>query len=357
MRAGRGERRLARLVRGRHRSAARVRRAVPAERAAPEAGEAGEQGLGAGGAPRTVPRVSDPRRRDEAARLPVGRRRREGGDDPVVFGQFTLWGSDGPVRSTVAADISGAESGSVVLASANKYVSYSTDAGSTFTSLNPTTIFDNTADGGFCCDQIIQYVPSIDRFIWLMQFSTGANGKNRLRIAAASPESIVSSNCTSWTYWDLTTDGLGVTTTAADATAGNHWLDYPNMSVGDELALHQRRQRGQRGRFASDGRAHRRPRAVERDPIGEHDQLPLYALGRRRAGLRVARDAEHGGRGVLGRLEEQQHPAGLQLARELDVLFMARRGREQLAQRNAQLDRRRTATTGSPRRRASRTPA
>jgi hypothetical protein len=156
----------------------------------------------------------------------------EGGDDPVVFGQFTLWGSDGPVRSTVAADISGAESGSVVLASANKYVSYSTDAGSTFTSLNPTTIFDNTADGGFCCDQIIQYVPSIDRFIWLMQFSTGANGKNRLRIAAASPESIVSSNCTSWTYWDLTTDGLGVTTTAADATAGNHWLDYPNMSVG-----------------------------------------------------------------------------------------------------------------------------
>jgi hypothetical protein len=65
-----------------------------------------------------------------------------------------------------------------------------------------------------------------------MQFSNGANGKNRLRIAAASPETIVSSSCTSWTYWDFTSDGLGVTTTAADATAGNHWLDYPNMSVG-----------------------------------------------------------------------------------------------------------------------------
>jgi hypothetical protein len=154
------------------------------------------------------------------------------GDDPVVFGKFTLWGSDGPVKSTVAADISGAESGSVVLATANKYVSYSTDAGSTFTSVNPTTIFDNTADGGFCCDQIVQYAPTIDRFIWLMQFSTGTDGKNRIRIAAASPESVVSSNCTSWTYWDLTTDGLGVTTTAADAIAGNHWLDYPNVSVG-----------------------------------------------------------------------------------------------------------------------------
>jgi hypothetical protein len=154
------------------------------------------------------------------------------GDDPVVFGKFTIYGTDSIVRSTVAADISGAESGSVVMASANKYASYSTDGGDTFISVNPTTIFDNTTDGGFCCDQIIQYVPSIDRFIWLMQFSTGSDGKNRLRIAAASPATVASSNGSSWTYWDLTTDGLGVTTTAADATAGNHWLDYPNMSVG-----------------------------------------------------------------------------------------------------------------------------
>jgi hypothetical protein len=155
-----------------------------------------------------------------------------GGDDPVVFGKFTLYGKDATAKSTTAADISGAEAGSVVMASANWYASYSTDGGSNFTSVDPTTIFDNTADGGFCCDQIIQYAPSIDRFIWLMQFSTGSDGKNRLRIAAASPETVVSSKCTSWTYWDLTSDGLGVTTTAADATAGNHWLDYPNMSIG-----------------------------------------------------------------------------------------------------------------------------
>jgi hypothetical protein len=154
------------------------------------------------------------------------------GDDPVVFGKFTVYGTDSTARSTTAADISGAESGSVVMATANWYVSYSTDGGDTFTSLDPTTIFDNTADGGFCCDQIVQYAPSIDRFIWLMQFSTGTDGKNRLRIAAASPETVVSSKCTSWSYWDLTSDGLGVTTTAADATAGNHWLDYPNMSIG-----------------------------------------------------------------------------------------------------------------------------
>jgi hypothetical protein len=155
------------------------------------------------------------------------------GDDPVVFGKFTVYGKNATPKSAVAADISGAESGSVVLATANWYVSYSTDGGTSFTSLDPTTIFDNTEDGGFCCDQIVQYVPSIDRFIWLMQFSVGTNGKNRLRIAAASPETVSSSNCTSWTHWDLTSDALGITTTAADATNKIHWLDYPNMSVGN----------------------------------------------------------------------------------------------------------------------------
>jgi hypothetical protein len=156
------------------------------------------------------------------------------GDDPVVFGVYTNSGGVAAPLSTVAADVSGAQSGNIVLATGNKYILYSFDGGGTFTTLNPTTVFDNTADGGFCCDQIVQYVPSIDRFIWLMQFATGANGKNRLRIAAASPESVNSSKCTSWTYWDLTSDALGIVTTAADAALANpiHWLDYPNMSVG-----------------------------------------------------------------------------------------------------------------------------
>jgi hypothetical protein len=154
-----------------------------------------------------------------------------GGDDPVVFGVYTNSGVASPI-STTAADVSGAESGNIVLATGNWYILYSFDAGSTFTTLDPTTVFDNTADGGFCCDQIVQYVPSIDRFIWLMQFNAGSNGKNRLRIAAASPESVHSSKCTSWTYWDLTSDALGVVTTTSDVTNGIHWLDYPNMSVG-----------------------------------------------------------------------------------------------------------------------------
>src|SRR6516165_10267362 len=47
---------------------------------------------------------------------------------------------------------------------ANNRAAFSTDGGSTFKILDPTTIFTNDAVG-FCCDQIIQYAPSIGRFI------------------------------------------------------------------------------------------------------------------------------------------------------------------------------------------------
>lgn len=156
-----------------------------------------------------------------------------GGDDPdpVVFGEYTAYGTTATPMSTVAADISGAESGNVVLATGNWYAVYSTDGGNTFTSIDPTTVFPNTADGGFCCDQIVQYAPTIDRFIWLMQFNPGADGNSRLRIAAASPQDIINSRCTSWTYWDLTSAQFGIA--AAKDTTGP--LDYPDMSIGDNF--------------------------------------------------------------------------------------------------------------------------
>ena len=155
-----------------------------------------------------------------------------GGDpDPVVFGKYTPYGNTATPMSTVAADISGAESGNVVLATGNWYAIYSTDGGATFTSINPTTVFPNTADGGFCCDQIIQYAPTIDRFLWLMQFNPGADGNNRLRLAAASPQDIINSKCTAWTYWDLTSSQLGISP-VKDTTGP---MDYPDMSLGSNF--------------------------------------------------------------------------------------------------------------------------
>ena len=113
------------------------------------------------------------------------------------------------------AEPSGASGGGVILVSANWSLAYSTDGGSTFKVLDPTTIFPNDAIG-YCCDQIVQYAPSIDKFIWLLQ-GTG------YRLAMASPADIKSSNGTSWTYWNLTPSLFGKCTGP----------DYPDLSVGD----------------------------------------------------------------------------------------------------------------------------
>jgi len=134
-------------------------------------------------------------------------------------------------------DVNAAANAGVVLYSYNSRARLSVDSGKTYTAIDPTTIFPSgpvndasgtNISGGFCCDQIIQYVPSIDRFIWFMQFcGNGAGclaGKNIYRVASASTADIISSGGTVWTYWDITSTQVG-------ATAGA--MDYPDISVGN----------------------------------------------------------------------------------------------------------------------------
>ncbi len=120
------------------------------------------------------------------------------------------------VASASCAEPSGANSGSVIFVTTNWTAAYSTDGGTTFNQIDPTTVFPNDAVG-YCCDQVVQYVPSIDRFIWLLQ-GTG------YRLAMASPADIVNSGGTSWTYWNLTPSVFGTTGSA---------FDYPDLSVGN----------------------------------------------------------------------------------------------------------------------------
>jgi hypothetical protein len=172
--------------------------------------------------------------------------------DAAQFGsaaavQFT---TDSPFGTTggTPPDMSGAKGArNVVLTTGNTYASLSTDGGAMFTQLDPTVIFpnrdssNNLIDGGLCCDQVVQYIPSIDRFVWLMQFrratlptdtpcpcppGTGSTGPNRLRLAAASPADMITSGGTAWTYWDLT---------SATFNLGNNWMDYPDLAVGDNF--------------------------------------------------------------------------------------------------------------------------
>jgi len=143
------------------------------------------------------------------------------GDPPAIT--FTI-NNDLGITSGISgtAEPSGASGGGVVYISANWRAAFSKDGGSTFTSLNPTTIFPADAVG-FCCDQIVQHVPSIDRFVWFLQ--GGKTGGYRL--AVARPADIINSNGTAWTYWNLTPQVFG-------EPAGTSF-DYPDMSVGNNF--------------------------------------------------------------------------------------------------------------------------
>lgn len=160
-----------------------------------------------------------------------------GSADPVVFSGFNSLGTQATGVGTPP-DVNTARNGNAVMLSYNTKLLLSTDGASTYTLVDPTTIFPsgptkdssgNLLDNGLCCDQKLMYIPSIDRFIWLMQFcGTGASGClagiNKVRIAAASTQDVINTTASSWTYWDLAsaTFNLGTTT-----------MDYPDLSVGD----------------------------------------------------------------------------------------------------------------------------
>src|SRR5215208_2647799 len=124
----------------------------------------------------------------------------------------------GANASTITEPSGAVNASGVVFAAGNWFAAYSTNGGATFNQLNPTTIFPNDAIG-FCCDQVIQYVPRIDRFIWLLQ------GTNGYRLASASPATVASSGATAWTYWNLPSTLFG--------QPSGTGLDYPAVSVGN----------------------------------------------------------------------------------------------------------------------------
>lgn len=126
-------------------------------------------------------------------------------------------GTTNGTASTTAEPSGASNAAGVIFATANWIAAYSQDGGGSFTELDPTTVFPADAVG-FCCDQIVQYVPSIDRFIWLLQ-------GNGYRLASASPADIVSSGGSAWTYWNLTPNVFG--------SCGG--FDYPDMAVGNNF--------------------------------------------------------------------------------------------------------------------------
>jgi hypothetical protein len=121
-------------------------------------------------------------------------------------------------------EVSVAENGDTIIMTGNTWMALSEDAGTTFTYINPTTLFPQD-DGGLCCDQIVMHIPRYDLFVWLMQYrsTAGPDGTNdnRIRIAVESTEGVRSSDGTSWTYWDFSSNVFNA----------NGGLDYNDMTA------------------------------------------------------------------------------------------------------------------------------
>jgi hypothetical protein len=167
-------------------------------------------------------RLREPSPGSEVAK--AGGKDPRGNDDPVVFHGYHR-SSTLTKDLTNAADMSGADSKrDVVMMSGNWYCDVSNDGGATWNRLDPTTIFPNTFAGGFCCDQIVVYVPSIDRFVWLLQYDKDSAGQGAFRIAAASSAS-VKADPTSWTYWDFVAGDFGYATSD---------MDYPDLAFSSK---------------------------------------------------------------------------------------------------------------------------
>ena len=109
-----------------------------------------------------------------------------------------------------------AMSGNVVLYTGNWYAAISNDGGVSFRFMDPTE-FD-TVQFRFCCDQVAHYIPSIDTFVWLLQYGPNS-GNNIQRLAFAKPGDALAGR---WRLFDITTQMLGVP---------GAFLDYPDLAT------------------------------------------------------------------------------------------------------------------------------
>lgn len=99
----------------------------------------------------------------------------------------------------------------------NWFASNSTDAGASWSPVNPFTVFPASA-GGFCCDQVVLYNAVHHIWIWLLQYSSGGNGENLFRVAVCRDTAFGG-----WYYWDFTPRGVS-------AAWRGQWFDYPDMA-------------------------------------------------------------------------------------------------------------------------------
>ena len=93
---------------------------------------------------------------------------------------------------------SAANNGYVVFETGNWFAAVSSNGGQSFKYIDPATAFP-PAFGGFCCNQVVIYVPSRDIFIWELEYLPDSD-QGGLRIAISRGSDAVKGI---WYYYDL----------------------------------------------------------------------------------------------------------------------------------------------------------
>jgi hypothetical protein len=148
-------------------------------------------------------------------------KRQQCGGNSIAFDTSTVFGSGGQ-----PSEPSGAKAGQVIFTTANSFAAISIDGGATFNSIDATVYAgpgNPATDAGFCCDQSVQYLPSIDRFVWLMLYRQTRNAVNRFRLVTFHPSDVDTKKINSWIYVDILSTDLGFT----------NYIDFPDMAVGN----------------------------------------------------------------------------------------------------------------------------
>jgi hypothetical protein len=119
-----------------------------------------------------------------------------------------------------AGEPSVADAGQIVMYTFNWDAVYSTDGGQSWTEIDPHTTFP-ADDGGFGCDQVVQYDPTTQVFIWVLQYHCNGVGVDLERVAWARASDLARYGAGAWKHFDL----------QPEAIAGkNTYLDQPRLS-------------------------------------------------------------------------------------------------------------------------------
>jgi hypothetical protein len=136
--------------------------------------------------------------------------------------------SSGALINIEVPDISGADNADgLAIHTGNRYADVVD--GAPVTRVDPTMVFPAPIGGVLCCDQVMIYVPSIERFVWLMQHAASSElGPAGFRLAVASPADVHTNFQTAWTYWDFTGANFG---------RNGAQFDYPDLAYTDHFLI------------------------------------------------------------------------------------------------------------------------